>query len=126
MVKDGREWCLDVLDKFVVAGQSVSVGEAVVRRYRPVSTGHNHVVLGIYSSDSPDAQVLLQRYWVSHLVDSTLPLPHNKNSVSAWPALTWLGQNKTFVLMATGGLYTLYQRDASPCTITSLTGFYTN
>ena len=58
MVKDGREWCLDVLDKFVVAGQSVSVGEAVVRRYRPVSSGHNHVVLGIYSSDSPDAQVL--------------------------------------------------------------------
>ena len=59
VVKDGREWCLDVLDRFVAAGQSVSVGEAVVRRYRPVSAGHNHVVLGIYSSDSPDVQVIL-------------------------------------------------------------------
>ena len=62
MVKDGREWCLDVLDRFVAAGQSVSVGEAVVRRYRPVSAGHNHVVLGIYSSDSPDVQVI---YWAT-------------------------------------------------------------
>ena len=60
VVKDGREWCLDVLDKFVVAGQSVNVGEVAVRRYRPVSSGHNHIVLGIYSSDSPDAQVILQ------------------------------------------------------------------
>ena len=62
VVKDGREWCLDVLDRFVAAGQSVSVGEAVVRRYRPVSAGHNHVVLGIYSSDSPDVQVI---YWAT-------------------------------------------------------------
>ena len=69
MVKDGREWCLDVLDRFVVAGQSVNVGEAVVRRYRPVSTGHNHIVLGIFSSDSPDVQVrlyLVQRCNVVH------------------------------------------------------------
>ena len=65
VVKDGREWCLDVLDRFVAAGQSVSVGEAVVRRYRPVSAGHNHVVLGIYSSDSPDVQVILPGYKIN-------------------------------------------------------------
>ncbi len=58
--KDGREWCLDVLDKFVTAGQSVNVGEAVVRRYRPVTLDHNHIVLGIYSSDSDKAEVVPQ------------------------------------------------------------------
>ena len=37
---------------------------------------------------------------------------HNKSSVLAWPALTWPGQNGTFVLMSTGGLS---KRDVSPC-----------
>jgi len=45
-------WCLDIFDKFVSAGQSVSLGEAVVRRYRPVSERHQQIVLGIFASDS--------------------------------------------------------------------------
>ena len=53
--KDGTEWCLDIFDKFVLAGQSVSVGEAVLRRYKPVSMEHNHIVLGIFCSDGDQA-----------------------------------------------------------------------
>jgi hypothetical protein len=50
-------WCLDVFDKFVVTGQSVTLGEAVIRRYRPVSHQHSHIVLGIFAADHEDAQV---------------------------------------------------------------------
>ena len=32
VVKDDEEWCMDVFDQFVVAGQSVTVGEAVIRQ----------------------------------------------------------------------------------------------
>jgi hypothetical protein len=68
VVKDGREWCLDVLDKFVVCGQSVNVGEAVLRRYKPVSTDHNHIVLGIFSSDSDKAEVRSLLIWVQWIM----------------------------------------------------------
>ena len=53
-------------------------------------------------------------YRVTHLLDSNLPLTskHKFRIGLAWPALTWPGQNGTFVLMSTGGLN---QRDVSPC-----------
>lgn len=56
MSVDGQKWCVDVFDKFVAAGQSVSLGEAVVRKYRPV-TSTSHIVLGIYASDSDQQEV---------------------------------------------------------------------
>lgn len=34
LVRDGKEWCMDVFDKFVGAGDSVCLGEAVIRRYQ--------------------------------------------------------------------------------------------
>ena len=34
LVRDGKEWCMDVFDKFVSAGDSVCLGEAVIRRYQ--------------------------------------------------------------------------------------------
>ena len=34
LVRDGKEWCMDVFDKFVGAGESVLLGEAVIRRYQ--------------------------------------------------------------------------------------------
>ena len=55
--QNGESWCLDIFDKFVVAGQSVHLGEAVVRRYRPVSADHDHIVLGVFCSEDDDPQV---------------------------------------------------------------------
>ena len=57
MEKGDQKWCMDVFDHFVIAGQSVTVGEAVVRRYRPVSDGNDHIVLHIFSSDKDDCKV---------------------------------------------------------------------
>ena len=74
MVKDGKKWCLDVFDKFVVAGQSVTLGEAVVRRYRPVSLEHNRIVLGIFSSDGCEQEVYVYSYILGTI--STRQLPH--------------------------------------------------
>ena len=56
-MKDDQEWCMDVFDHFVLAGQSATVGEAVVRRYRPVSADNDHIVLHIFSSDKDDCKV---------------------------------------------------------------------
>ena len=59
VVKDNQEWCMDVFDVFVTAGQSVTLGEAVIRRYRPVSADNNHIVLNIFSSERDDVKVKL-------------------------------------------------------------------
>ena len=56
-MKDDQKWCMDVFDVFVTAGQSVTLGEAVVRRYRPVSADNNHIVLNIFASDRDDVKV---------------------------------------------------------------------
>ena len=48
---------MDVFDQFVLAGQSVTVGEAVIRRYRPVSSDNDHIVLHIFSSERDDCKV---------------------------------------------------------------------
>jgi len=55
--KDGVEWCADVLDKFVLAEQSVEIGETVVRRYTPACPSQKSIVINIYSADSDNAQV---------------------------------------------------------------------
>ena len=61
-MKDDQEWCMDVFDHFVLAGQSATVGEAVVRRYRPVSADNDHIVLHIFSSDKDDCKVCTHTY----------------------------------------------------------------
>ena len=50
--------------QFVIAGQSVNLGEAIVRRYRPVSADNNLILLHIFSSDCDDVDVrfLLRSY----------------------------------------------------------------
>lgn len=57
------EWCVDVLDKFVVAEQSVEIGETVVRRYTPAIPFQKSIVINIYSADSADAQVRTLTIW---------------------------------------------------------------
>lgn len=55
MVKDGVEWCADVFDKFVLADQSLCVGDTVIRRYTPARTGQACSVIHIYCSEREDA-----------------------------------------------------------------------
>ncbi|KAF3836927.1 hypothetical protein F7725_004391 [Dissostichus mawsoni] len=48
LIKDGREWCTDILDRFVCVDQSVALGEVVKRSY-PRSSGaaqdhHQHLL----------------------------------------------------------------------------------
>ena len=62
-IRDGKMWCLDVFDKFVLSGQSVHLGEAVVRRYRPVTEAggagreQRQIVLGVFAADTDEPEV---------------------------------------------------------------------
>ena len=48
------EWCRDVFDQFVVADQSVGLGDTVLRRYTPAEHGQAVTVIHIYSSETSD------------------------------------------------------------------------
>ncbi|XP_043196394.1 heat shock 70 kDa protein 12A-like [Amphibalanus amphitrite] len=50
LVRDGREWCADIFDKFVTADQSVGVGETLLRRYTPARADQTTIVLHLYCS----------------------------------------------------------------------------
>lgn len=51
VVKDGVEWCRDVFDIFVSAGQVVRAGETVVRQYIPAAPTQSRIVIGIYCTE---------------------------------------------------------------------------
>lgn len=55
VIKDGIQWCADVFDKFVVNGQSVDVGDVVLRRYTPAKDGQSCSVIHIYCSEKDNA-----------------------------------------------------------------------
>uniref|UniRef100_A0A3B3QHL1 Heat shock protein 12B n=1 Tax=Paramormyrops kingsleyae TaxID=1676925 RepID=A0A3B3QHL1_9TELE len=54
LVKDGREWCTDVLDRFVSVDQSVALGEVVRRSYTPARSGQRKIIINIYCSTTDD------------------------------------------------------------------------
>ncbi|RZF44958.1 hypothetical protein LSTR_LSTR001919 [Laodelphax striatellus] len=56
VVKDGQEWCVDVLDPLVEANQTLRVGEMVVRKYTPATSKQSEIVLNIYCAQSPSAK----------------------------------------------------------------------
>lgn len=58
VVKDGIEWCADVLDKFVLADQSVGHGDAVVRSYTPAKAGQTCSIIHVYCSERDDVQFI--------------------------------------------------------------------
>ena len=49
--KDGEWWCTDVFDTFVMADQSVTLGDVVTRAYTPAKSYQTHTVITIYSSE---------------------------------------------------------------------------
>lgn len=54
LLKDGREWCTDVLDRFVCVDQSVALGEVVRRSYTPARPGQRKIIINIYCSPTDD------------------------------------------------------------------------
>lgn len=54
LIKDGREWCTDILDRFVSVDQSVALGEVVRRSYTPARTGQRKIIINIYCSATDD------------------------------------------------------------------------
>lgn len=54
LIKDGREWCTDILDRFVCVDQSVALGEVVKRSYTPARLGQRKIIINIYCSPSED------------------------------------------------------------------------
>uniref|UniRef100_A0A6Q2WWS0 Heat shock protein 12B n=1 Tax=Esox lucius TaxID=8010 RepID=A0A6Q2WWS0_ESOLU len=54
LVKEGREWCTDILDRFVSVDQSVALGEVVRRSYTPARTGQRKIIINIYCSATDD------------------------------------------------------------------------
>lgn len=54
LIKDGREWCTDILDRFISVDQSVALGEVVRRSYTPARMGQRKIIINIYCSDTDD------------------------------------------------------------------------
>uniref|UniRef100_A0A673CRR6 Heat shock protein 12B n=1 Tax=Sphaeramia orbicularis TaxID=375764 RepID=A0A673CRR6_9TELE len=54
LIKDGREWCTDILDRFVCVDQSVALGEVVRRSYTPARMGQRKIIINIYCSTTDD------------------------------------------------------------------------
>uniref|UniRef100_A0A3Q2CMI3 Heat shock protein 12B n=1 Tax=Cyprinodon variegatus TaxID=28743 RepID=A0A3Q2CMI3_CYPVA len=54
LIKDGREWCTDIFDRFVSVDQSVALGEVVRRSYTPARVGQRKIIINIYCSSKDD------------------------------------------------------------------------
>lgn len=54
LVKDGRDWCTDIFDRFVSVDQSVALGEVVRRSYTPARVGQRKIIINIYCSATDD------------------------------------------------------------------------
>ncbi|XP_068443767.1 heat shock 70 kDa protein 12B isoform X1 [Clinocottus analis] len=54
LIKEGREWCTDILDRFVCVDQSVALGEVVRRSYTPARLGQRKIIINIYCSSVDD------------------------------------------------------------------------
>lgn len=54
--RDGVDWCIDVFDKFVACGQSVALGDSVLRSYTPASRGQAECLLNLYCSEDADVE----------------------------------------------------------------------
>ncbi|CAL9694221.1 unnamed protein product [Knipowitschia caucasica] len=76
LLKDGRQWCTDILDRFVCVDQSVALGEVVRRSYTPARVGQKKIIINIYCSCCDDA-VYVTDPGVSKCGTITLELPAN-------------------------------------------------
>jgi len=61
IARDGVEWCTSVFDSLVRAGESVAVGDTVVRRYAPAAASQRVSVFTIYSTEKPHPRFVTDR-----------------------------------------------------------------
>uniref|UniRef100_A0A8D0HCT7 Heat shock protein family A (Hsp70) member 12B n=1 Tax=Sphenodon punctatus TaxID=8508 RepID=A0A8D0HCT7_SPHPU len=54
LVKEGKNWCTDILEKFVSVDQSVALGEVVQRSYCPARLGQRKIIINIYCCATDD------------------------------------------------------------------------
>ncbi|KAM4900525.1 heat shock 70 kDa protein 12B [Sylvia borin] len=54
LVKEGKNWCTDIFEKFVTVDQSVALGEVVQRSYCPARPGQRRTIINIYCCDTDD------------------------------------------------------------------------
>ncbi|XP_053314045.1 heat shock 70 kDa protein 12B [Spea bombifrons] len=54
LVKEGKNWCTDIFDKFVSVDQSVALGDIVQRSYCPARLGQRKIIINIYCSSADD------------------------------------------------------------------------
>lgn len=54
LVKEGKNWCTDIFEKFVSVDQSVALGEVVQRSYCPARPGQHKTIINIYCSAADD------------------------------------------------------------------------
>ena len=54
--RDDADWCVDVFDKFVGAGDPVFIGGSVMRPYAPADRNQSSSIIHVYCSDSSDVQ----------------------------------------------------------------------
>ncbi|NXC07266.1 HS12B protein, partial [Orthonyx spaldingii] len=54
LVKEGKNWCTDIFEKFVAVDQSVALGEVVQRSYCPARPGQRRTIINIYCCDTDD------------------------------------------------------------------------
>ncbi|XP_077598342.1 heat shock 70 kDa protein 12B [Stigmatopora nigra] len=54
LIKDERQWCTDILDRFVSVDQSVALGEVVRRSYTPARPCQRKIIINIYCSATDD------------------------------------------------------------------------
>lgn len=76
LIKDGRKWCTDILDRFVSVDQSVALGEMVRRSYTPARIGQRKIIINIYCSSNDDATYITDR-GVRKCGTITLDLPES-------------------------------------------------
>ncbi|KAK3094819.1 hypothetical protein FSP39_006636 [Pinctada imbricata] len=58
VVKDGKEWCTDVFDKYVEVDQPIAVGDVVLRSYMPVKSDQKYSQINIYSTENRDVNFI--------------------------------------------------------------------
>ncbi|XP_043920006.1 heat shock 70 kDa protein 12B [Protopterus annectens] len=54
LVKEGKNWCTDIFDRFVSVDQSVALGEVVKRSYTPARLAQRKIIINIYCSATDD------------------------------------------------------------------------
>ncbi|KAM9331512.1 heat shock 70 kDa protein 12B [Gastrophryne carolinensis] len=54
LVKEEKNWCTDIFDKFVSVDQSVALGDIVQRSYCPARLGQRKIIINIYCSSTDD------------------------------------------------------------------------